>query len=192
MFDRPVELSAKEYDLLVTLAGEPTRVFTRAELMRGDLGTAHVRAYPHARQPRLAVAAQAVRRRRGQAGDQRLGRRLPAPARRFASDATPPPRFDERPTTRHRERRRALPAAGGRARRGGAGRARERAHRRGAVRPSAAALEDAAGALLHAAATFIALDGPLPGLFAEQAGALLAVAARFEEAADLTRARRSD
>jgi hypothetical protein len=54
---------------------------------------------------------------------------------------------------------------------------------------SAVALEDAAGALLHAAATFIALDGPLPGLFAEQAGALLAVAARFEEAADVTRAR---
>ena len=57
---------------------------------------------------------------------------------------------------------------------------------------SAAALEDAAGALLHAAYTFISLEGPLPGLFAEQAGALLAVAARFEEAADLTRARRSD
>ena len=54
---------------------------------------------------------------------------------------------------------------------------------------SAAALEDAAGALLHAAYTFISLPGPLPGLFAEQAGALLAVAARFEEAADLTRAR---
>ena len=35
---RPVELSAKEYDLLVTLAGEPTRVFTRAELMRGIWG----------------------------------------------------------------------------------------------------------------------------------------------------------
>jgi hypothetical protein len=52
---------------------------------------------------------------------------------------------------------------------------------------SAMALEDAAGTLLHAAATFISLDGPLPGLFAEQAGALLAVAARFEEAADLTR-----
>jgi hypothetical protein len=57
---------------------------------------------------------------------------------------------------------------------------------------SAEALEDAAGALLHAAHTFIALDGPLPGLFAEQAGALLAVAARFEEAADVTRTRRSD
>ena len=56
----------------------------------------------------------------------------------------------------------------------------------------AVALEDAAGALLHAAYTFIALDGPLPGLFAEQAGALLAVAARFEEAADLTRARQSN
>jgi hypothetical protein len=57
---------------------------------------------------------------------------------------------------------------------------------------SAVALEDAAGALLHAAYAFIALDGPLPGLFAEQAGALLAVAARFEEAADLTRARHPD
>jgi hypothetical protein len=52
---------------------------------------------------------------------------------------------------------------------------------------SAAALEDAAGVLLHAAAAFIASEGPLPGLFAEQAGALLAVAARFEEAADLSR-----
>jgi DNA-binding response OmpR family regulator len=38
VFDRLVELSAKEYDLLVTLAGEPTRVFTRAELMRGIWG----------------------------------------------------------------------------------------------------------------------------------------------------------
>lgn len=57
---------------------------------------------------------------------------------------------------------------------------------------SAVALEDAAGALLHAAYTFMSLEGPLPGLFAEQAGALLAVAARFEEAADLTRARQSD
>src|SRR5205823_11647527 len=55
---------------------------------------------------------------------------------------------------------------------------------------SAAALEDAAGALLHAATAFIAIEGPLPGLFAEQAGALLAVAARFEEAADLSRSGR--
>jgi len=30
----PVKVSAKEYDLLVTLAGEPTRVFTREELLR--------------------------------------------------------------------------------------------------------------------------------------------------------------
>jgi hypothetical protein len=52
---------------------------------------------------------------------------------------------------------------------------------------SAAALEEAAGALLHTAVTFIPLDGRLPELFAEQAGALLAVAARFEEAADLSR-----
>jgi hypothetical protein len=52
---------------------------------------------------------------------------------------------------------------------------------------SAVALEQAAGTLLHAAVTFMSLEGPLPGLFAEQAGALLAVAARFEEAADLSR-----
>jgi DNA-binding response OmpR family regulator len=31
VFDRTVELSAKEYDLLATLAGEPTRVFTRID-----------------------------------------------------------------------------------------------------------------------------------------------------------------
>jgi DNA-binding response OmpR family regulator len=35
---RPVELSDKEYRLLVTLAGEPTRVFTREELLRGVWG----------------------------------------------------------------------------------------------------------------------------------------------------------
>jgi DNA-binding response OmpR family regulator len=36
--DRIIELSAKEYDLLMMLAGEPSRVFTRAELMRGVWG----------------------------------------------------------------------------------------------------------------------------------------------------------
>ena len=46
VFDRPVDLSAKEYDLLVTLAGEPTRVFTRAELMRGIWG---VHTFGHTR-----------------------------------------------------------------------------------------------------------------------------------------------
>jgi DNA-binding response OmpR family regulator len=38
VFDRPVELSDKEYQLLVTLAAEPTRVFTREELMRSVWG----------------------------------------------------------------------------------------------------------------------------------------------------------
>ncbi len=38
VFDRPVDLTAKEYDLLVTLAGEPARVFTREELLRGVWG----------------------------------------------------------------------------------------------------------------------------------------------------------
>ena len=54
---------------------------------------------------------------------------------------------------------------------------------------SAQALEDAAAVLLHAATAFVAMDGALPGMFAEHAGALLAVAARFEEAADLSRSR---
>jgi DNA-binding response OmpR family regulator len=39
VFDRPVELSDTEYRLLVTLAGEPTRVFTREELLRGVWGS---------------------------------------------------------------------------------------------------------------------------------------------------------
>ena len=52
---------------------------------------------------------------------------------------------------------------------------------------SAQALEDAAAVLLHAATAFVAMDGRLPAMFAEQAGQLLAVAARFEEAADLSR-----
>jgi DNA-binding response OmpR family regulator len=38
VFDRPVELSNKEYQLLVTLAAEPTRVFTREELLRNVWG----------------------------------------------------------------------------------------------------------------------------------------------------------
>jgi DNA-binding response OmpR family regulator len=38
VFDRPVELSDKEYQLLLTLAGEPTRVFTREELLRSIWG----------------------------------------------------------------------------------------------------------------------------------------------------------
>jgi DNA-binding response OmpR family regulator len=38
VFDRLVELSDKEYQLLVALAGEPTRVFTRDELLRSVWG----------------------------------------------------------------------------------------------------------------------------------------------------------
>ena len=182
--DRPVELSATEYGLLVALAGEPHRVFTREELLRGVWGFADVRAHPDARQPRLPAAAQAVRRRRRAAGDQRVGRRLPAVRsagrRCLLTSAAPDERRSASTSSSH--------AAGGSRR---AALARETAVER-LFAQSAAALEEAAGALLHAATTFIALDGPLPGLFAEQAGALLAVAARFEEAADLTRTRPPD
>ena len=58
--DREVELSSKEYELLVALAGDPTRVFTREELMRSVWGTADVRAQPHAGQSRRPAAAQAA------------------------------------------------------------------------------------------------------------------------------------
>jgi DNA-binding response OmpR family regulator len=36
--ERPVRLSGTEYDLLIALAGEPTRVFTREELLRSVWG----------------------------------------------------------------------------------------------------------------------------------------------------------
>jgi hypothetical protein len=51
----------------------------------------------------------------------------------------------------------------------------------------ASALEDAAAVLLHAASAFMAADRPLPEVLSELAGALLAIAARFEEAGDLAR-----
>ena len=45
VFDRPVELSAKEYDLLVTLAGEPTQgVHPRGAAAR-RVGASDVRAH---------------------------------------------------------------------------------------------------------------------------------------------------
>lgn len=65
--DRPVELSAKEYDLLVTLAGEPTRVFTRAELMRGVWG---LQTFGHTRT--LDSHAHRLRRKLCGDGDDRL------------------------------------------------------------------------------------------------------------------------
>lgn len=36
--DEPVELSAKEYELLLALSSDPTRVFTREELLRDVWG----------------------------------------------------------------------------------------------------------------------------------------------------------
>jgi DNA-binding response OmpR family regulator len=62
VFDRPVELSAKEYDLLVTLAGEPSRVFTRAELMRAIWG---LHTFGHTR----TLDSHAFRLRRKLCGD---------------------------------------------------------------------------------------------------------------------------
>ena len=81
------------------------------------LGASDVRAHPDARQPRVAAAAQAVRRRPRQAGDQRVGRRLPV----WCDPAQRCPMSDADADTA--ERRGALPAArrrAGRARAGGA------------------------------------------------------------------------
>jgi DNA-binding response OmpR family regulator len=66
--DRPVELSAKEYGLLVMLAGDPTRVFTRAELMRGvwgrDTSERHTRT--------LDSHVSRLRRKLGGVGEEKL------------------------------------------------------------------------------------------------------------------------
>ena len=76
----PVALSKKEYALLRALAGDPTRVFTREELLRGVWGFRAMGAYSHARLARLPPAPEAEPRRRPVRG-QRVGRRLP-PGRR--------------------------------------------------------------------------------------------------------------
>jgi DNA-binding response OmpR family regulator len=77
VFDRPVELSDKEYQLLVTLAGEPARVFTREELMRSVWGLQTFGRTRTLDSHVIAAATQAVRRRARQARDQRMGRRVP-------------------------------------------------------------------------------------------------------------------
>ncbi len=71
-----IHLSKKEFALLRALAEEPTRVFTREELLRGCLGLSLARADAHARLARLAAAAEAQRGRQRLRG-QRVGRRLP-------------------------------------------------------------------------------------------------------------------
>jgi DNA-binding response OmpR family regulator len=67
VFDRLVELSAKEYDLLVTLAGDPIRVFTRAELMRAVWGQ---QTFGHSRT--LDSHASRLRRKLCDDGDDKL------------------------------------------------------------------------------------------------------------------------
>ena len=77
-----VELAAKEYALLVHLAGDPARVFTKEELLRDVWGFRTQGAQPHAGLARHPPAQQAARRHRRAVGHQRVGRRLPARARR--------------------------------------------------------------------------------------------------------------
>jgi DNA-binding response OmpR family regulator len=82
--DRPVELSGKEYALLVALAGEPARVFTREELLRSVWG------YPRdARTRTLDSHAYRLRRKLSGEGAERfvanvwgIGYRLDPGARR--------------------------------------------------------------------------------------------------------------
>jgi DNA-binding response OmpR family regulator len=65
--DARVELTAKEYDLLRCLASEPTRVFTRQELLRGVWG------YPSASRSRTVDShAARLRQKLHRPGEQRL------------------------------------------------------------------------------------------------------------------------
>ena len=72
-----IELSQKEFALLRTLASEPTRVFTKEELLRDVWGFRALGTHAHARLARLPPAHEARRARRP-VRDERLGRRLPA------------------------------------------------------------------------------------------------------------------
>ena len=79
-----VELAQKEFALLRALACEPTRVFTKEELLRDVWGFRSLGAHAHAGLARLPPAAQA--RRAGRPlRDQRVGRRLPARRRAGAA-----------------------------------------------------------------------------------------------------------
>ena len=78
-----VELPAKEYDLLRTLAREPTRVFTREELLRGVWGQAH-----GGRTRTLDSHACRLRRRLADAGGDRLVRTVWGVGYRLADPIT--------------------------------------------------------------------------------------------------------
>ena len=168
-------------DRVPTAPGTRRRSISRLHPRRAPaigLGPRHIRAHSDPRHARVPASPQAVRGLRRQAGGQCVGRRLPADGRGehvMSAGGTPGSvegLYEQLACQR-------------------AGQARALLARQVSVErlfaESAAALEDAAGVLLHAATAFISIEGPLPGLFAEQAGALLAVAARFEEAADLSR-----
>ena len=76
----PIALTQREYALLVHLAADPERVFTKAGAADVGVGAPLVRRHPHARQPRLPPAREALAHRGPRVGHQRVGRRLrPAP-----------------------------------------------------------------------------------------------------------------
>ena len=116
--ERPVELAAKEYELLQTLIADPTRVFTREELLREVWGLnvqARTRTLDsHAFRLRKKLAAAEPGRR---AGDQRVGRRLPpdATARRDGERARPGHRPVPRARASTASRRRSTGSGGRRA-----------------------------------------------------------------------------
>ena len=64
--EQPVELAAREYELLRTLIADPTRVFTREELLRGCGGTA--RSAARARSTRTRFGSDRSSRPPGPAG----------------------------------------------------------------------------------------------------------------------------
>ena len=72
-----VDLAAKEFALLRTLAARPTRVFTKEELLRDVWGFRSLGIDAHAGLARLPAAPEARPRRRP-VRRQRVGRRLPA------------------------------------------------------------------------------------------------------------------
>ncbi len=81
-----VLLPTKEYELLLKLASDPRRVFTKDELLREVWGFRSTWADAHARLARLTSSSPAHEARRHAVRPERLGRRL-LPARRLSQSA---------------------------------------------------------------------------------------------------------
>ena len=87
---KPVQLSAKEFDLLVALAEDPERVFRKEDLLRDVWGFRSLGRTRTLDSHASRLQAQAQPRGRGRLRPQRLGRGLPIGGLRVRADTSTP------------------------------------------------------------------------------------------------------